>query len=106
MTTRSEDLEETGRAAIVREIDETVSDGGGFNLGLAMRQCLGLGKPRRLQGLAAAAMIVFIAMWARLQAIWGGDDPGCVDRRRCRRRVIVSSCYPSPRESQGLNTGC
>ena len=54
--------------------------GGGFNLGLAMRQCLGLGKPRRLQGLAAAAMIVFIAMWARLQAIWGGDDPGCVDR--------------------------
>ena len=46
--------------------------GGGFNLGLAMRQCLGLGKPRRLQGLAAAAMIVFIAMWARLQAIWGG----------------------------------
>ena len=26
--------------------------------------------------------------------------------RRCRRRVIVSSCYPSPRESQGLNTGC
>ena len=80
--------------------------GGGFNLGLAMRQCLGLGKPRRLQGLAAAAMIVFIAMWARLQAIWGGDDPGCVDRRRCRRRVIVSSCYPSPRESQGLNTGC
>ena len=26
MTTRSEDLEETGRAAIVREIDETVSD--------------------------------------------------------------------------------
>ena len=54
--------------------------GGGFNLGLAMRQCLGLGKPRRLQGLAAATMIVFIAMWARLQAIWGGDDPGCVDR--------------------------
>ena len=26
--------------------------------------------------------------------------------RRWRRRVIVSSCYPSPRESQGLNTGC
>ena len=80
--------------------------GGGFNLGLAMRQCLGLGKPRRLQGLAAAAMIVFIAMWARLQAIWGAMTQDALIDRRCRRRVIVSSCYPSPRESQGLNTGC
>ena len=54
--------------------------GGGFNLGLAMRQCLGIGKPRRLQGRAAAAMSVFIAVWAHLEAIWGGDNPGFVDR--------------------------
>ena len=54
--------------------------GGGFNLGLAMRQRLGIGKPRRLQGRAAAAMSVFIAVWAHLEAIWGGDNPGFVDR--------------------------
>ena len=54
--------------------------GGGFNLGLAMRQCLGIGKPRRLQGRAAAATSVFIAVWAHLEAIWGGDNPGFVDR--------------------------
>ena len=29
--------------------------GGGFNLGLAMRQHLGIGTPRRLQGRAAAS---------------------------------------------------
>ena len=54
--------------------------GGGFNLGLAMRPCLGIGTPRRLQGRAAAALSVFIAVWASLEAILGGDDPGFVDR--------------------------
>jgi transposase len=46
--------------------------GGGFNLGLLMRQCLGIGKPRRLQGRLAAALAVLIAVWDRLAAL--GDD--------------------------------
>jgi len=64
--------------------------GGGFNLGLLMRQCLGIGKPRRLQGRLAAALAVLIAVWGRLAAI--GDDrdrrsvddaPLFVARHRC-----------------------
>ena len=43
--------------------------GGGFNLGLAMRQHLGIGTPRRLQGRAAGVLAVFIAVWARLGAL-------------------------------------
>ena len=54
---------------------------GGFNfLGLAMRQCLGFCTPRRLQGRAAGALAVFIAAWARLDALWGNHEPSFVDR--------------------------
>ena len=54
--------------------------GGGFNLVLAMRQCLGSGTPRRLQGRAAGVLAVFIAGWARLGAFWGNHEPRFVDR--------------------------
>lgn len=54
--------------------------GGGFNLGLVMRHCLGIGKPRRLQGRAAVTVAVFIAVWARFDALWGNDAPEFVDR--------------------------
>ena len=70
--------------------------GGGFNLGLAMRQCLGIGTPRRLQGRAAGVLAVFIAVWARLGTLWENHEPRFVDR----------SPWSSPRESQGLNTDC
>jgi len=53
--------------------------GGGFNLGLAMRQCLGIGKPRRLQGRLAAALTICIAGWARIEALWGVRDPRSAD---------------------------
>ena len=54
---------------------------GGFNfLRLAMRQCLGLGTPRRLQGRAAGALAVFIAVRARLDALWRNHEPSFVDR--------------------------
>ena len=57
---------------------------GGFNfLGLAMRQCLGIGTPRCLQGRRAAAMAVVIAVWARLDALWRNHEPSFVDRSRC-----------------------
>jgi transposase len=47
--------------------------GGGFNLGLLMRQCLGVGKPRCLEGRLAAALAVVITLWARLDATRTGD---------------------------------
>ena len=53
--------------------------GGGFNLGLLMRQCIGIGKPRRLQGRLAAALAVLIAVWARLTAIGEARDPRSVE---------------------------
>ena len=71
--------------------------GGGFNLGLAMRQHLGIGTPRRLQGRAAGVLAVFIAGWARLGALWGNHEPRFVDRsprsspRHCFERLPVAA---------------
>jgi transposase len=53
--------------------------GGGFNLGLLMRWCFGVGKPRRLQGRVAAAIAVLIAVRARLDAIRVIRDRRSVD---------------------------
>ena len=70
---------------------------GGFNLGLVMRQCLGVGKPRRLQGRLAAAWTVVIALWAHIDAIWGiGDSrsahrsPSSSSRHRIERLPVAS----------------
>lgn len=54
--------------------------GCGFNLGLVMRQWLGIGKPRRLQGRLAAALALCIAAWARITARWGAGDPRSAPR--------------------------
>ena len=56
--------------------------GGGFNLGLVMRQCIGIGKPRRLQGQLAAALAVLIAVWTRLEATGDVRDLRSVDDAR------------------------
>jgi hypothetical protein len=42
----------------------------GFNLGLIMRNLYGIGKPRRLQGLAVALFRLFSATESSLAAIW------------------------------------
>lgn len=42
----------------------------GFNLGLVMRSLFGIGKPRRLQGLAASLFRLFSATEASLAAVW------------------------------------
>jgi transposase len=46
---------------------------GGFNLSLVMRKLIGIGKPRRLQGLFASMLIWIVRLWsvlARLGADW------------------------------------
>ena len=44
---------------------------GGFNLGLVMRQMLGVGKPRRLQGALSAALAAALCVYHRLSARLG-----------------------------------
>jgi transposase len=50
---------------------------GGFNLGLVMRQLIGIGKPRRLQGLFALILNLILTLWRRLasttSAMWATD---------------------------------
>jgi transposase len=43
---------------------------GGFNLGLVMRKLIGIGKPRRLQGLFALILDWLSSLWAILTAAW------------------------------------
>jgi transposase len=42
---------------------------GGFNLGLVMRQLIGIGKPRRLQGLFASIFDLMPSLWSLLATI-------------------------------------
>jgi hypothetical protein len=43
---------------------------GGFNLGLVMRRLIGIGKPRRLQGLFASIFDLIFDLWNVLRTIW------------------------------------
>jgi transposase len=43
---------------------------GAFNLGLVMRKLIGIGKPRRLQGLFASIFASMLSAWSVLAAIW------------------------------------
>jgi transposase len=43
---------------------------GGFNLGLVMRRLMGIGKPRRLQGLLASILRMIFDLWSVLATIW------------------------------------
>ncbi len=60
---------------------------GGYNLGLLMRQLVGLGKPRRYQGSRSASFnLVFASLFALVAALGaphGSDDPRCLPARLC-----------------------
>src|SRR6266545_2534891 len=43
---------------------------GGFNLGLVMRQLIGLGTPRGLQGRLTAVLALVVALWTRIVELW------------------------------------
>jgi transposase len=62
----------------------------GFNLGLVMRQMLGVGKPRRLQGITA----YFSALWRRLRPLWALNSSVRV-LRHILGRLIASPRLPS-----------
>ena len=48
---------------------------GGFNLGLVMRKLLGMGKPRRWQGLFSPIFALVSALWRLLAALWSERRP-------------------------------
>ena len=54
---------------------------GGFNLGLVMRQLIGIGTPRGLQGRVAAAIAVAVALWTLLADRWPSIGARPADRR-------------------------
>jgi transposase len=58
-----------GHANILKRV---LIHAGGFNLGLVMRQLIGLGTPRGLQGRLAAVLALVVALWTRLLELWHG----------------------------------
>ena len=46
---------------------------GGFNLSLVMRKLLGMGKPRRWQGLFSSIFELVSGLWMALATIWGAS---------------------------------
>jgi len=54
---------------------------GGFNLGLFMRALVGVGTPRGLQGLSAAALALVVALWAHLTDVWDALEMPSADHR-------------------------
>jgi transposase len=54
---------------------------GGFNLGLFMRALVGVGTPRGLQGLSAAALAFVVTLWAHLTDVWDALEMPSADHR-------------------------
>ena len=52
---------------------------GGFNLGLVMRQLIGFGTPRGLQGRLALVLAFVIVLWTRIVDFWRGDKMPSAD---------------------------
>jgi transposase len=52
---------------------------GGFNLGLVMRQLIGLGTPRGLQGRLTAVLALVVVLWTRIVEFWRGGMPPSAD---------------------------
>ena len=79
----------------------------GFNLGLLMRQVIGLGTPRGLQGRVAAVVAVFLTLLGTtrrwLAAIWPSRPPIAAMRggRKSRIGLIVNSSVTAT-----CTTGC
>jgi transposase len=60
----------------------------GFNLGLVMRQWIGHGTPRVLQGRLAAVLALVVALWTRIAARWRGGPSPSADHSLNARRII------------------
>ena len=54
---------------------------GGFNLGLFMRRLVGVGTPRGLQGLSAAALAIVVWLFGHVSDVWNALGMRAVDHR-------------------------
>ncbi len=72
---------------------------GGFNLSLVMRQLLGKGTPRGLQGLSADALLILLRFWiavlVRTEQRWGAYNQvnGWSGYAGCESAPLISSAY-------------
>jgi transposase len=69
---------------------------GGFNLGLVMRQLIGVGTPRGLQGRLATVIAALVALWSLVNAHWtfvGGlpSDPPRTFTPRHRHELLPAA---------------
>jgi len=70
---------------------------GAFNLGLVMRQLIGVGTPRGLQGRLAAAIAALVALWSLVNAHWAfvgalpSDPPRDFTPRHCHELLPAVS---------------
>jgi transposase len=79
---------------------------GAFNLSLVMRQLLGRGTPRGLQGLSADALLTFLWLWRRFWFAQNRKADRC--RCPCLRTSCASkflSCSEQPEQTTSA-TGC
>jgi hypothetical protein len=66
---------------------------GGFNLSLVMRQLLGKGTPRRLQGTSADALLAFLRLWIAVLARTEQESaplPALLCSRAAHIEILVS----------------
>jgi transposase len=79
----------------------------GFNLGLLMRQLIGVGTPRALQGRLVAVMAALLAL---MRDLWGHRTPHrCLEPHRSlpKRRAVVTSAFLNFRvREMAFTTGC
>ena len=80
--------------------------GGGFNLGLVMRQCCGIGTPRRLQGRLRATLTMLLALWTQMVAVWDTCAKGSVTPAPSFTMTHRFELLPAAVDAQGLATGC
>ena len=62
---------------------------GGFNLGLVMRKLIGVGKPRRLQGLFSPILDLWARLWTLLASFGSNQDASA------RRSSVWAAARPA-----------
>jgi hypothetical protein len=83
---------------------------GGFNLGLVMRQCIGLGTPRGLQGRLAAVLALVVVLWTRVVELWHANTTPSADHSSAFTPHRVFELLPVGAAKEALysplTTGC
>ena len=79
---------------------------GGFNLGLVVRNLIGVGTPRGLQGRRATLTPLIVTLWTRVIDFWQDRTPSTDRWFGCRPRHRFERFPVSVSEMSPLTTGC